>query len=705
MGQRFSMPLPKITAWRAVLGASFCVFALTRNLSAREEVSLDAGWRFALQPAGTGFSDPAFDDHAWTPVAIPHTWNAIDGADGGNNYRRGDGWYRRHFTADPRWSGQRVFVDFRGANTVSEVWLNGSRIGEHRGGYSRFRFDVTSRLRPGDNVLVVRVNNEPNGIIPLGGDFTHWGGLTREASLLIVSPTHVGLGDYGSLGVYLTPQRIAADGASVRVRTLVDGAKAATGDVHVVVRDASGAAVAEQVAPFRADPEETSTVEESVAIPRPHLWQGRADPYLYQVSVELLQDGRVIDRVEQPLGLRSLTVDPQRGLFLNGRHLAAHGVDRHEDALDHGLALSPAQRRQDFGFLEEIGATVVRLCHYEHDDYDYELCDRTGILAWAEVAFVGDVPKSAEGLENAVQQLRELIRQNYNHPSIFCWSVGNETHPGADPLITRLAAVAKEEDPGRFTTYASNHPDNDPRDFRTDLLGYNKYYGWYSGSYDELGPWLDAWHAHYPDRPLGISEYGAGASIYEHEQEPPIRSRTQARGPWHPEEGQAAYHEHAWLALRQRPYLWGTFIWCLFDFGSDGRSEGDAHGRNDKGLVTYDRRTRKDAFYWYQANWTDTPFVYITSRRDDVRFTPTTRVKVYSNCETVELWVNGSSLGIRQSGDHRFIWDQVALQAGPNRLYTVGTTGSTQVSDSCGWTLTTGASYRPGPEIPPASPK
>jgi beta-galactosidase len=700
------MPFPRRRPLGAVLVVVLSFLAGALPLLGREEVALNTGWRFALQPAGGGFSAATFDDRGWTPVTLPHTWNAIDGAEGGSPYVRGDGWYRLHFAADPRWAGQRVFVDFRAANRVAELWLNGIRIGEHRGGYSRFRFDVTDQLKTGSNVLAVRVNNEANGIIPLGGDFTMWGGIPREVSLLIVPPTHLGLADYGSLGVYLTPQAITPERAEVQVRTLVDGAEAAMGEIRVVVRNAEGVGVAEHVEPFQTSPGRTVSVSQAVSVPKPHLWQGRVDPYLYRVSIELRLNGRVTDRVEQPLGLRTVTVDPERGLFLNGRHLAAHGVDRHEDWLDCGNALSPAQRREDFALIEELGANVIRLCHYEHDDYDYQLCDSAGILAWAEVAFVGQAPETAGGNDNAVQQLRELIRQNYNHPAIFCWSVGNETRDGAAPLIARLAAVAKQEDPTRFTTYASHHKDDDPRDFSTDLLGYNRYYGWYTGSYDELGRWLDQWHARNPGRPLGLSEYGAGASIYQHEPHAPPRPRTQARGPWHPEEWQADYHEHAWLTIKARPYLWGTFIWAFADFGSAGRAEGDAAGRNDKGLVTIDRRTKKDAFFWYKANWSDVPFVYIASRRDDVRFTPATAVKIYSNCATVELWVNGASQGVRQSADHRFIWEKVTLDRGPNRLSAVGTAESRRASDSCGWTLVAGTPYRPADDSDsPAGPR
>ena len=685
-----------------VAAAMFVVAAGVTIAVAREEVPLNAGWRFALAPAGQGFSAAAFDDHGWTEVTLPHTWNAIDGEDGGGNYAKGDGWYRKDFAADPRWEGQRVFLDFGGANRVAEVWLNGRRLGEHRGGYARFRFDATEALNlKGKNVVAVRVNNELNGIVPLGGDFTFWGGLHRDVALIVVSPTHIALNDYGSPGVYLSTTALDDDHADVRVRTLIErpSGPAAPVDVRVTVRDPKGTVVAQTTSAGTGGDANASSTEQTVRIASPHRWNGRADPFLYQVTVELVAGGRAIDSVVQPLGLRTITVDPERGLFLNGRHLDAHGVNRHQDRIDEGIAITREQQREDFALIEELGATVVRLCHYQHDEYVYQLTDHDGLLVWAELAFVGPPPRG-EGVANAVEQLRELIRQNYNHPSIFCWSVGNETSGGAEPVIAQLAEVAKQEDPTRFTTYASHHTNEDPRNFRTDLIGFNKYFGWYSSTYQELGPWLDEWHAKHPDRPLGISEYGAGASIFQHEQNPPIRAKSQSNGPWHPEEWQNEYHENAWLTLKQRPYVWGTFIWNIFDFGVDSRKEGDTAGRNDKGLVTYDRRTRKDAFFWYKANWTEAPLVYITSRRDSLRLEPTTSVKVYSNCDTVELWLNGQSLGSRISEDRRFTWPGVKLEAGPNRLYVVGKKGQQTVTDSCGWTLTTGTPYRPADNPP-----
>lgn len=678
---------------------------------ARETSPLNDAWKFALKPAQRDPEQPHFDDTTWEPVTIPHTWNAIDGQDGGADYCRGDGWYRRLFDTDPAWQGRRVFVQFDAANRVATVWVNGQLVGEHRGGYARFRFDITDRLHPaGRNVLAVRVNNEDHGIIPLRPDvdFTFHGGIYRAVCLMIVDPVHISLSDHGAPGVYLTTHNLTKESAGVEVRTLLDNHGGSAGEygLRTLIRDAAGLVVATADEPCLPKPGETVTVVQCLHIHDPRLWEGRADPYLYTVAVELRRQDTVLDRVEQPLGLRTFQIDPQRGCLLNGRPYSLHGVCRHHDRQDKGCALSREDHREDMAFIEEIGAQAVRLAHYQHDEFFYQLADAKGLVVWAEIPFLNHVLPTEEFASNAAGQLRELIRQNYNHPSILCWGLGNETinpDPGdADRILKSLHQVARQEDPTRCTVYASNHADDDPRNFNTDLLGFNKYDGWYGYDYGVAERWLDALHARHPDRPLAFSEYGAGASIYQHEQNPPIRTITQAKGPWHPEEWQNEFHEHYWLVLKERPFVWGSFIWNLFDFAADHRLEGDTAGRNDKGLVTYDRRTRKDAFFWFKANWTTAPLVYITSRRHSLRLEAVTDIKVYSNCETVELRVNGVSLGTKSSPDRRFRWTDIALQHGPNRISVEGRTGTRCVTDSCCWTRTDGATYRPPLDADPA---
>ena len=674
--------------------------------SERSFTDLSEGWKFALKSSGSGFERIGFDDAGWDTVRIPHTWNALDGQDGGGNYVRGDGWYRLRFPSSPAWQGRRVFFECDGAIKIAEVWLNGHRLGRHDGGYARFRFDLTPALATAsENLLVIRVNNELNGIVPLGGDFTMFGGIYRHARLVVVEPIHFALLDYASSGVYLDTHDITADRALVDLRALVVNETGATTKaiVRATLRDANGQSVA--VAETRIDlpSEKTSTIKATLTLPHPKLWQGRTTPILYYAEVLVVVAGREIDRVTESFGVRTFAFDPANGFSLNGHPYSLHGVNRHQDRLDLGYAISEAEHREDMALIEELGATTIRLCHYQHDPFFYDLCDQRGMIVWAELGFVGAMlENNAAFADNAVEQLRELIRQNYNRPSIVCWSVGNETTneqmTSATALLRQLAVVVKTEDPHRPSTYASHHKPDDTRNFVSDILAFNKYFGWYSGDYSKFGPWLDDFHAKNPDRPIGISEYGAGASVFQHEQNPPPRPSTQAKGPWHPEEWQNEYHEQAWLALKSRPYLWGTYIWNMFDFASDGRAEGNTAGRNDKGLVTYDRRTRKDAFFWYKANWTTEPLVYITSRRDSLRLTPKTEVKIYSNCDSVELWFNGTSLGRKTSDDHRFIWKDVDLAIGPNRLYVEGQLGDRKVTDSCAWTHATGAPYLPAPE-------
>jgi beta-galactosidase len=662
----------------------------------RTVIPFDNAWRFAKAPAGSGFSEPGFADAGWEAVSLPHTWNAQDGQDGGNDYFRGDGWYRKSFASEPAWSGRRVWIEFGAANRVAEVWLNGRRVGEHRGGYALFRFDLTDFLAPRGqpNLLAVRVNNTTNGLIPLAGDFTFFGGLYRPARLVVVPAAHLALGDQGSPGVYVDTELPAGAQAVAKVRVLLEnnGPEATGLQLRTVLRDATGKEVVTATQPVSVGAQ-GATANVRLAVSAAHRWNGRTDPYLYRLTVELRRGTALLDTVEQPVGFRTFQVDAQQGFLLNGKPYSLHGVNRHQDRLNMGYAITPREHREDFALIQELGATAVRLAHYQQDDLAYSLADSMGLLVWAELCFVNEaVSPNPDFADNAVAQLRELIRQNYNHPSIFCWSLGNETTKEivepADVLLQRLQVVAKQEDPGRPTTYASHQSDEDPRNFRTDLLAYNKYFGWYNDDYDDFGPWLDRWHAKHPDRPLGISEYGAGASIFQHDPKAVGRARSEPpSGGWHPEEGQSEFHERYWLQMQARPWLWCTFVWNMFDFAVDGRKEGDAPGRNDKGLVTYDRRTRKDAFFWYKANWTDAPMVYLTSRRHTQRTDAVTAVKVYSNCDKVELRLNGASLGERTAADHRFIWKDVTLKPGGNRLEAIGTKGQKTVVDSCAWTL------------------
>ena len=680
----------KATTVAACLAAS--IFSATA-LETRQVLPLD-NWRFDLSEATNEPAALSYNDSGWETVTLPHTWNAFDGGTGDKHYHRGTGWYRTHFDLPAGAMQKRVLLEFDGASRNTDIYVNGHKLGEHVGGFARFRFDATGLVNlSGDNLVAVRVNNATNDFIPRNGDFTMDGGLYRRARVLLTPPVHLSTLDHASPGVFLTTKNVSTNGADVETRIefaddLVDNF---SGAVRITVNSPDGVGIASATTAINVAGGSTGETNLLMQISRPHLWNGVADPFVYQATIELLDgSGQVVDSIVQPLGVRSYAVKPDSGFFLNGVHVQLHGVNRHQDWPDKGWAIDTNNMTEDFHILQELGANVVRLCHYQHDQFFYDLCDHGGLAVWAECCFVNEPPLTQAGRDNAKEQMRELIRQNYNHPSIFFWSLGNETSEArggraAEEMLTALASVVHAEDPSRVSTYASNHNLADRRNFISDVLAFNKYFGWYGGDSPGLGKFLDDFHAANPQRPVGLSEYGAGASIYQHEENPPVR-KNQARGPWHPEELQAKFHEEYWLQLQARPWVWGTFVWCLFDFTSATRTEGDTVGRNDKGLVTADRQTRKDAFFWYQANWTTKTMVHITSKRFSDRTVPLTEIKIYSNADEVEAKLNGASLGRKTSPDRRFLWPGITLQPGVNRIEAVAwRAGKPVATDSCGW--------------------
>ncbi len=663
----------------------------------RQLINIDHGWRFLAADDSHG-QDLAIDEKAWQPVDLPHTWNGLDGQDGGNNYRRGAGWYRRHLALDPSFKGRRLYLQFDGASLMADVYVNGVHLGNHKGGFARFRFDATDALHAGaDNLIAVRVDNSDLGFPPAASDFTLFGGLYRDAWLLATDPVQVSAMDLASPGVFVEQHDVSESSARIIVRAELENHSPVPRevDVRIAVLDSAGSAVTGADASFRVHlvPNGSDEVVKPLAMARPHLWNARADPYLYSVRVELRPmaangaKGGLSDAVEEPLGLRSFAVDPDRGFLLNGRYLDLHGFNRHQDWPDKGWAITDEEEKVDFDLMMESGATAVRVSHYQQSQSWYERCDREGLVAWAEIPSWQKVLGDPSYTENAKQQLREMIRQNFNHPSICFWGVGNETYgPYSDPLVIALNPVVHEEDPGRLSTYASNGENADPKNWRTDVVAFNRYFGWYSGKLEDFAAWLDRTRADHPGGRFGMSEFGAGASISQHAEN---AAAPEPRGPFHPEEYQNLVHEAYWEALRTRPYVWCKFIWCLHDFASDGRNEGDHPGRNDKGLVTYDRKVRKDAFYYYKANWSAAPVVHVASSRFTERTKAATEVKVYSNAPEVSLRVNGADLGVQTDprGEHVFRWAGVTLSPGENRVLAIAKFGPLSVADSCIWVL------------------
>jgi beta-galactosidase len=657
--------------------------------SSRSTLLLGAGWRF-LRGDVPAASAPDFTDAAWTKVTLPHSFNAGEGDDG--SYYRGPGWYRHAFTVTTLRPGRRLFVQFDGAATVATVYLNGRRISEHAGAHAAFRLDLTEALVTGRNLLAVRVDNSPTRIVtPLGGDFTLFGGLYRPVSLIETDDVHLDLLDHGGPGIYVRATDISPARASLSVDARVANAGATPRRIAVTSRvlDARGAEVARMTATALVPAGATVVAKLRGDLPRPHLWDGVRDPYLYHVVTRIGEGG---DAVSVPLGIRSFSIEPASGFFLNGKSCPLRGANlMHSARPGKGTAVTAEEIAEDFGILRDMGSTAVRLVHFQHPQAAYDEADRLGLAVWTEIGINSEVEDTPAFRTNAAEQLRELIAQNYNHPSVVLWGIGNEVYAD-QPYVTRalqgLQQIAKATDPSRPTVYAHCcQADNHPKAMVTDVIGFNRYFGWYPDSGgNTIGRWAAGFHAAHPERAFAVSEYGAGASIL-HQADPP--GSVDPPSGWHPEQFQALYHERNWRELKDKPYLFGTFVWTAFDLASAGRNEGDRRGINDKGLVTYDRRVRKDAWYWYQANWSARPMLYITSRRFRIRAKADAEVKAYTNAGPATLRLNGATIGSIAPVDHILRW-KVTLRPGLNRVEVRSRGG---VSDSVEWI------YQPAPSM------
>lgn len=664
----------------------------------RQEIRLDSNWSFSFdaeKPSGLATSG----DISSEVVAIPHTWNAADGADGGTTktnwgFRRGPGSYSRQVVVTPD-TDRRSFLVFEGASLVTDVYFNQVHLGQHRGAFGAFSFEVTKLLNAsGTNELLVRVDNSfVTDVPPLQGDFTMFGGLYRPVRLLQTAGTCITPLDHASPGVALVQREVTNERASVEAVIKLSRLPGETGNVTVrgTILDAAGQELNSQTAPV-AWVENGAEVSLPFDLPKPRLWHGRRDPYLHAAKFEVLVNDVVTDVVNQPLGLRSVRIDPERGFILNGEPYRLHGVCRHQDRAGKGWAVSEADHREDLGLILEMGANAVRLAHYPQSSYFYELCDRAGLIVWAEIPLVNVVRNTEAFHANAKQQLVEMIRQHRNHPSIVMWGLFNELyHQGpSDPcedLVTDLQQLAKREDPTRITVAASNQRTRKKLNAITDHIAFNGYPGWYgNGGPAGMKETIDAWLTATGNRGIGVSEYGAGGSVQHQEEWPPRKAVHD--GPWHPETYQALCHEQQYQAIARHPEVWGSFVWNMFDFGSDDRAEGDQEGINDKGLVTYDRKTRKEAFYFYRANWNPEPMVHLVGKRFAIRQQKEILVRAYSNCDTVELFVNGQSQGMRQPDAVRTVqWTAVGLLPGENKIELRATRGGRTLTDEAIWAL------------------
>lgn len=624
----------------------------------REYYNFNDGWQFSQVKPENYCAAP----EASVVVDLPHTWNKFDGQDGGADYARGTFYYTKELPAFERKADSRVYLEFEGANSSANVYVNGKLAGRHEGGYSTFRFDITDLLNTGfgeSNVIVAEVDNSANHIYPQTADFTFYGGLYRNVNLLVVEPSHFDLDFYGGNGIAIDT-KINGNDADVNVKAYISNPKEIS-RLEVKVLDAEGNVVAETTVPAKEENALTLTIENA------HLWNGVKDPYLYTVECSLLENNETVDEISTRIGVREFYVDPQKGFFLNGVLTPLRGVSRHQDRLGKGNALDFEDHLEDARLIKELGANTIRLAHYQHAQDFYDLCDELGFILWAEIPMISSMIAGPEAEENAKEQMRELITQNYNHPSIVTWGISNEiTIAGeSDELLRQLNGLndlVHEMDKTRLTTMAqvSMLPKTSPHNQLTDILSYNHYFGWYGGEFTGNEAWVDKFHEEYPDRALGLSEYGCEGIITYHDDKP-------HRGDYS-EEYQAAYHEHMARIIDERPWLWATHVWNMFDFGVDTRDEGGVKGRNNKGLMTFDRKTKKDAFYIYQAYWTDQPVLHITSKRFRKRATDTIDIKVYTNLEGEVALMKDGAVIASLPAEKGVVFKDVALTDGENKF-------------------------------------
>lgn len=674
---------------RLTFSALFAMAVSMQTLAQRENILINQDWNFR-------FSHQV-DKNSSRRVDLPHTWNAQDALSGKPDYKRGIGNYDKKLFIRSEWKGKRLFLRFEGANCVSNVFINGKQIGEHRGGYGAFIFEITDKVNYGkNNTVLVRVNNgEQLDVMPLVGDFNFYGGIYRDVHLLVTEDICISPLDYASPGVYLFQQHVGEKQAAVLARINLSNGTEHPRQATLRLQVKEGDKVVYQadkkvtVAPHTSvQPEEMS-----FTLLNPRLWNGREDPFMYQTVITLVKDGKEIDKVEQPLGLRYYATDADRGFFLNGKHLPLHGVCRHQEWAEVGNALRPMHHEEDTRLMLEMGVNAIRLAHYPQATYMYDLMDRNGIVTWAEIPFVGPGGYADKGFvdqpsfrENGKEQLKEMIRQHFNHPSICFWGLFNELKENGDnPLeyIKELNVLAHQEDPTRPTTSASNQ--GGAINFITDNIAWNRYDGWYGATPATLASWLDKTHQAHPEIKIAISEYGAGASIY-HQQDSLVQ--TSPGSWWHPENWQTEYHIQNWKIISERPYVWGSFVWNMFDFGAAHRTEGDRPGINDKGLVTHDRKVKKDAFFFYKANWNPEPMVYIAGRRSVNRVKPVTEVQIFSNCAEVTLKVNGQIIKKMQpDGVKVCIFKDIRLKKGENNIEVSAKNGKRVITDACCWIL------------------
>ena len=683
---------------KRVLGLLFLFASLGLSLRAEGRIveSFNAGWFFKKAPASNelAVNVPKWES-GWKAVEIPHTWNAQDMQLSFDNFYAGPAYYKKRYRLPAEWKDKRVFLRFEGVGAVAEVYVNGSLATTHKGAYSAFACEIGTLLKAGEeNEIIVKADNASRpDVIPINHVlFGVYGGMYRPVWLIVTDSCNICVTDCASPGVYITQKHVSKKQADVKVKVKLDNGTLQPVPLTLqnTIYDQAGKQVAADEQSFELTPQGVQTFEANFKVKHPTLWQGRKNPYLYKVVSRLVQNGKVIDEVVQPLGLRKYEIVAGKGFYLNGEKYPMYGVTRHQDWWELGSALKNENHDFDLAAIMDIGATTVRFAHYQQSDYLYSRCDSLGLIIWAEIPFVNRV--SGQEAENARNQLRELIRQSFNHPSIYVWGLHNEVyhpHEYTKELTQSLHELAKTEDPDRYTVSVNGYGHMEhPVNLNADIQGMNRYFGWYEKKLQDIEPWVEGLEKNYPNQKLMLTEYGADANIL-HQSEYLGNSLNWTK-PFYPETFQTKTHEYQWSVIAKHPYIIASYLWNMFDFATPLADRGDLPARNMKGMITFDRKTKKDSYYWYKANWSESPVLYLTQRRNVDREKRVTSVTVYSNIGTPTVYLNGKELtGIRKGyTDVHYIIDNVKLADGKNTVKVEVTKDGKTYEDTIEWMYT-----------------
>lgn len=670
-----------------------CLSLVTMRAEGRSVESFNSGWSFKKAPAEKELAVNARKwDSGWSEVEIPHTWNAKDMQVQADNFYEGAAYYKKQYFFPTELKGKRVFLRFEGVGSCAEVFVNGMLATSHKGGYSAFACEISPLLKAGEeNEIIVKADNKSRpDVIPINHNlFGVYGGIYRPVWLIVTEPYNISVTDCASPGVYVTQKNVSKKQADVNVKVKLDNGTLQPAPVTLqnTIYNQEGKQIATQSRSFELSAQGEQAYESSFTIKNPTLWQGRENPYLYKVVSRLIKDGRVIDEMVQPLGLRKYEIVAGKGFYLNGEKYPMYGVTRHQDWWGLGSALKNENHDFDLATIMDVGATTVRFAHYQQSDYLYSRCDSLGLIIWAEIPFVNRV--SGEEAENCRNQLREMIRQSFNHPSIYVWGLHNEVyqpHQYTKELTQSLHDLAKTEDPDRYTVSVNGYGHMEhPVNLVADIQGMNRYFGWYEKKIQDIKPWVENLEKEYPHQKLMLTEYGADANL-NHQTEY-LGDALNWTKEFYPETFATKTHEYQWSVIAAHPYIIASYLWNTFDFCAPMWVRGGVPARNMKGLVTFDRKVKKDSYFWYKANWSKDPVLFLTQRRNWDREKKETSVTVYSNIGTPKVYLNGKELsGIREGYTPvHYIIDNVTLENGKNIVKTVVVKDGKTYEDEIEW--------------------